>query len=305
MSNQYESQVISPDPNRGNGRAKAEHEPVFRSAKLRTRRLFHPRSNRTLLVPMDHGVTVGPIAGIEDVRGAITEIVDGSANGIILHKGCIKSCHDLLLSDHRLSVLLHVSGSVALSPQSNYKVQVATVEEGVRLGADGISVHVNIGPEDDAWMLGGLGQLSETCDRFGMPLLAMMYCRGAALDERSADNIAHAARVAMELGADIVKVSYPGDATSFERIVRSVTIPVVVAGGSRHATLRAFFDEIHDALKAGAAGVAVGRNIFQQKSPRQVVAGLHALLHEDASPEEALGIAHRVALNAEREHPSC
>jgi predicted phospho-2-dehydro-3-deoxyheptonate aldolase len=285
--------------------------PVLRNAKLRTRRLFHPRSNRTLLVPMDHGVTVGPIAGIENVRGAVSECIDGCASGIILHKGCIKMCHDLLLSDPRLSVLLHVSGSVSLSPQSDQKVQVATVEEGVRLGADGISVHVNIGPDDDQLMLGALGGLSEACDRFGMPLLAMMYCRGAALDEHAADNIAHAARVAMELGADIVKVSYPGDPTSFERIVRSVTVPVVVAGGSRQANLQSFFEEIHDALEAGAAGVAVGRNVFQQTSPKQVVAGLHALLHEDASPKEALGIAHSSdpahssGSNGEKDYASC
>lgn len=262
----------------------------FVDRKLRLRRLFDPKSGSSIVVALDHGVTLGPIAGIEDVPRAVGQIV-GRANGIVLHKGNVRGCRDLLGSDPNLAVIVHANASVSLSPHANEKVLVAGVEEALRLGADALSIHVNIGHESDHRMLSDLGQIAGSCDAYGVPLLAMMYCRGEGIDSYAEKNVAVAARVAMELGADVVKVNYTGSVGSFRTVMRGVSVPVIIAGGNVRPTLRALLEDVSDAMEAGASGVAIGRNVFQQGRPRDVLAALDRLIHGKASIEEALRLS--------------
>jgi DhnA family fructose-bisphosphate aldolase class Ia len=138
-----------------------------------------------------------------------------------------------------------------------------TVEEAVSLGADGISIHINLGGEEEAEMLKALATVSTECSKFGLPLLAMMYIRGGDLDPSNPELLAHAARVADEAGADIVKVNYSGDISSFQSVIEGCKIPVVIAGGAKKDNFAEFLKQVKDALLAGAAGVSIGRNIFQ------------------------------------------
>lgn len=246
---------------------------------LRMRRLFNLVTSKTVLYPIDHGVTLGPIDGIENIRSAVNTALAEPVDGVILHKGAIVRCLEALSVDRNVAVIMHVSASVSLSPHVSEKVLVGSVEEAVEIGCDGVSIHVNLGPRNDLRMLRDLGKVSRDCVRYGMPLLAMMYCRRENDDEFSESNNKIAARVAMELGADLIKVNYTGSPRSFERVIAGCDVPVIVAGGSASGTLLEFLEKIEGAMQAGASGVAVGRNVFQHPQPRLLLRGLSNLIH--------------------------
>ena len=166
-----------------------------------------------------------------------------------------------------------------------------TTVEAIKLGADAVSVHINLGAETDKEMLGQLGYVSESCLEWQMPLVAMMYTRGPKIkDEYDVANVKLAARVGAELGADIVKVVYTGSIDSFTEVVHSCPVPVVIAGGAKMDSDEDIFKMVRDALKAGATGVSIGRNAFQHERPEKMVEALCKMVHEAASAEEAVKI---------------
>jgi predicted phospho-2-dehydro-3-deoxyheptonate aldolase len=257
--------------------------------KIRLERIIDRNSHKTVIIPMDHGVTVGPIEGLADMRTAVSNVVAGGANAILMHKGIVRAGHRGTGRD--VGLIVHLSAGTALSPDPNAKELVCTVEEAIKLGADAVSVHINLGAETDREMLRQLGQISERCMEWQMPLVAMMYTRGSKIkDEYNVDNVKHAARVGAELGADIVKVVYTGNVESFADVVEGCPVPVVIAGGPKMGSDEEIFHMVQGALEAGAAGVSIGRNAFQHKTPTKMVQALSKMVHEVASIEEAVAI---------------
>lgn len=236
---------------------------------------------------MDHGLTLGPIKGIERNLGEIVnKIALGGANAVLGHVG-------IPLYGHRgygpdIGLILHLSGSTSLSPESNYKVLVNNVLEAVKLGADGVSLHINIGTKTDPEMLEILGNISRECREFGMPLLAMMYPRGENIDnEYDVQVVKIAARVAAELGADLVKTNWTGDPDSFKEVVRGCMAPVIIAGGIK-ASVRELLEVTKQSIEVGGAGVAYGRNVFQAEDPTKVVKALYLVVHKNYEVSEAI-----------------
>ena len=255
--------------------------------KIRLERIIDRNSRRTVIIPMDHGVTVGPIEGLADMRDAVSKVVAGGANAILMHKGIVRAGHRGTGRD--VGLIIHLSAGTSMSPDPNAKELVCTVEEAIKLGADAVSVHINLGAETDNEMLRQLGYISERCLVWQMPLVAMMYTRGPKIkDEYNVDNVKHAARVGAELGADIVKVVYTGSVESFAEVVNGCTVPVVIAGGPKMDSDEDIFKMVEDALKAGAEGISIGRNAFQHKNPTKMVQALSKMVHSGASIEEAI-----------------
>ena len=258
----------------------------MKEGKTRRLRRIMQRDNHTVIVPMDHGVTIGPIQGIINMQEITDKLVKGKADAILVHKGIAKRIDT---GDAGLIVML--SGMSNLSPNMNGKVQVCSVQEAIRLGADAVSVHVNVGAQDEDKMLQNLGKVSDQCDIYGLPLLAMMYPRGPKIqNEHASDVVAHAARIGAELGADMIKTNYTGNIDTFKCVVESCPIPVVIAGGPKCKSLQEVLQTTSDSMKAGAAGLSIGRNVFQCDSPTQIVKALSAIVHQDASVEQALKI---------------
>jgi len=257
--------------------------------RIRLERIINRDTGKSVVVPMDHGVTVGPIKGIEDMRQMVNAVAEGGANAVLGHMG-------LPLYGHRhygkdVGLILHLSGSTVWSPDPNAKVLVNTVENALRNGADGVSVHVNIGAQHEADMLRDLGAVSVKCMEWGLPLLAMMYTRGAKFkSENTVQGVKHAARIAAELGADLVKVSYTGSPETFAEVVRGCPIPILIAGGEKASNDRQILQAVRGALDAGGAGVSIGRNAFQHKNPVRFVRAICALVHRNASLADALAI---------------
>ena len=138
-------------------------------------------------------------------------------------------------------------------------------------------------------MLADLGRVAEACDNWHMPLLAMVYARGPQVKNGYEPAVvAHCARVGVELGADIVKVPYTGDIESFSDVVSGCCVPVVIAGGERMESTRQILEMVHDSLKAGGAGISVGRNVFQHPNRVALVKALRAIVHGGASVDQAM-----------------
>jgi fructose-bisphosphate aldolase/2-amino-3,7-dideoxy-D-threo-hept-6-ulosonate synthase len=250
--------------------------------KRRLTRIFQ-EDNRTVIVPMDHGVTIGPCAGIENMQNTVNQLIKGNTDAILVHKGIAKHVN---FANAGLIVML--SGASNLSPNPNNKVQVCSVHEAVRLGADGVSVHINVGAQDEDKMLNTLGKVADECEIYGMPLLAMMYPRGPKIQsEHVAEVVAHAARLGAELGADIIKTNYTGDIETFKAVVECCPVPIVIAGGPKAKTPHDILEMTFDAMKAGSAGLSIGRNVFQYQNPALMVKALSTIVHKGASVEAA------------------
>jgi predicted phospho-2-dehydro-3-deoxyheptonate aldolase len=257
--------------------------------KIRLERIIDRNSHKTVIIPMDHGVTVGPIEGLADMRATVSKVVAGGANAILMHKGMVQAGHRGTGRD--VGLIIHLSGGTSMSPDPNAKELVCTVEEAIKLGADAVSVHINLGAETDREMLGQLGYVSSQCQEWQIPLIAMMYTRGPKIkNEYDVNNIKHAARVGAELGADIVKVVYTGSIDSFRKVVEGCPVPVVIAGGAKMDSDEDIFKMVEDALKAGAMGVSIGRNAFQHKKPEKMVEAMCEMVHNGASVKKALTI---------------
>ncbi len=251
----------------------------------RLRRILQ-QDNRTVIVPMDHGVTVGPIQGLANMQQTINMLIKGGVDAILVHKGIAKHT-----DAGTAGLIVMLSGMSNLSPNVNGKVQVCSVQEAIRLGADAVSVHVNIGAQDEDKMLQNLGCVADECDIYGMPLLAMMYPRGPKIqNEHAADVVAHAARIGAELGADIIKANFTGNTETFRTVVESCPVPVVIAGGPKCKTSEEVLQTTFDAISAGAAGLSIGRNVFQHENPTLIVKALSAIVHGGVSVQDALKI---------------
>ncbi len=254
---------------------------------IRMERIMNRNNGRTIVVPLDHGVTVGPIYGIVDLRETVNQVAEGGANAMLMHKGIPRCSHRAGGKD--IGLIIHLSASTALSPFPNAKTMVGTVTDAIKLGADAVSIHVNLGDETEPQMLADLGRLCSEANEWGMPVLAMMYARGPKItNEYDPAVVAHCARVGVELGADIVKVNYTGDMDSFTRVVDGCCVPVVIAGGPRLESERDLVQMVHDSVQAGGSGLSVGRNIFQHPSPVKIVAALHKVVHEDWDVDSAM-----------------
>lgn len=250
-------------------------------------RLLNRNTGRGVIVPMDHGVSCGPLDGLEDMRRAVNEVAEGGADAVLGHKGLIRCGHRRGGRD--VGLILHLSSSTDLSPHPNAKILTAGVEDALKLGADGVSMHVNLGDETEPRMLADLGRIAGEAHTWGMPFMAMIYARGPKIaDSLDPGVVAHCARVGAELGADIVKVPYTGDMDSFARVIEGCCVPVLIAGGPKAATTRDFLHMVDSAIKAGAMGISVGRNVFQHPKPRLLAAALSGIVHAGWSVEQAL-----------------
>ena len=255
--------------------------------KIRLERIINRHTGRTVIAPMDHGVSNGPMKGIIDIDKTVESISQGGADAILMHKGIVEQGHRGYGKD--IGLIVHLSASASLAPNPNNKVIVTSVEKAIQLGADAVSVHVNLGSETESEMLQELGEISETCSYWGIPLLAMMYPRGQKVEnEHDVELVKHAARVGSELGVDIVKTNYTGDPDSFKEVVEGALVPVVIAGGPKVDTDEELLQMVKDSIEVGGAGVAFGRNLFQAENPGKITKAISEVVHNDLEVNEAL-----------------
>jgi fructose-bisphosphate aldolase/2-amino-3,7-dideoxy-D-threo-hept-6-ulosonate synthase len=242
------------------------------------------RDGRYVVVPMDHGITLGAVRGLKDIEGTIDAVTSGGADAVLTQKGIAPRVHD---NKNGAGYVVHLNASTSIGPDSNDKRTTGTVEEAIRAGADAVSFHINVGSDHEPDQITQLSEVSEVANRFGIPVLAMAYARGPGVDEHDAESLGHAVRLAEELGADLVKTAYSRDSESFEHVVESTRLPVLIAGGEPEGD-RATLEAVRGAMDAGAAGVSIGRSVFQHDDPEAIARAVASVVHDDRSAADAL-----------------
>jgi class I fructose-bisphosphate aldolase len=254
--------------------------------QIRLRRLFHHPSGRILVVAMDHGIAWGVLPGIRRIRETLAAVVAGGADAITLHKGVAAQA----FGPHagRACLILKCTSYSPYHPTVD--APVASVAEGVALGADAVAVGVSIGGREQPSQLQVLGAIAREAEATGMPLVAHIYPKGELVekDQRYAVGpVSYAARVAAELGVDIVKTWYTGSPDTFAEVVAACPARVVLSGGPKADDVSEVFRMTRAALDAGAVGVTFGRNVWEHPIPGAMLAALRCLIHDGGSIEDA------------------
>jgi DhnA family fructose-bisphosphate aldolase class Ia len=242
--------------------------------QLRLKRIF-PGDRRLFSVPLDHSVSMGPIDGLEELPTLVGELERAGVDLVIVTKGAVRGLVPVLTPRTLLGI--HISASTSLNPNSNHKVLAGNAEEAVALGADVLSIQVNFGIPEEGEMLRDLGTAADQCRAVGLPLLCMAYVKKPG--GGTPDELRHACRAAADLGADIVKTSYPGSLDEYRRLVRTTPAPLLLGGGNRLEDDNAFLGLVRETVTAGAAGICIGRNLFQRRPVGAFAKQVATILH--------------------------
>ena len=243
---------------------------------------------RGVWVPMDHGASAFPESGLEDTDSALDSVIEGGADAIVLHKGSL-SYHSSRTGWGRF--VCHLSASTVHGGEhSQDKVLVGNASESLSRGAIGVSAQVNIGEESESTMIERFGEVSSDAFKHEMPVLGMFYPRGPNLATDPSDptrGVAHAARLAWELGCNVVKVPWTGSVESFRLVTTCVPIPVLISGGSASTPFSEILDVVEKSIIAGGSGVCMGRRVLGAEDPGSNVRALRAIVHDEVSASEA------------------
>jgi len=247
------------------------------------------RDGRSMLLAYDQGLEHGPSTDFNDKNinpSFVMELaVKGGFDGVIFQKGVAERFYS-----GGVPLLLKVNGKSALVKGDPISRQVCSVEYAVSLGAKGIGYTIYLGSEHEADMFAEFGRIQEQAHERGLPAIAWVYPRGAAVtNDTSKEIVSYAARAALELGADAAKIKYTGDPVSFSWAVKAgAGMKVFMSGGPKAPTDEAFLMQVQGAMDAGATGLAVGRNAWQNANPLQMAAELRKVIHERVKVENLL-----------------
>ena len=236
----------------------------------RLNRLLRGPDRRCVLIPLDHGPWLGPLSGIDRPRKIVKNVVAGGATALLMTPGFLTHVGDIYGPE--VGTVLRVSLSAGLAEEAVQEVPAVTAKTAVRLDADAVCVSIFFGRGGEVNMMRYLGSLIEECKGLDIPVVAEMM---PPFDNfYDPDRIAHAARIGMELGADIIKTNYCGDVAAFQDVVAATGVPIIVAGGPSTGKDDNTLSVAEDAVKAGASGIAFGRRVWQAEDPETVVRGL-------------------------------
>jgi len=228
------------------------------------RRRLEGRAGRFLVLALDHGLPAGPLTGLGDPGRLLRTLRDAPLTGVIVNAGLVPR----LAPEIRMGLVVHLSAGTLLGTPPTAKVLASSVERAIRLGADAVSVQIHFGSPSEDRMVADAGRVVDDAHGFGVPVLAMAYPpslpgRGSA----DADAARNASRAAAEIGADLVQTNFSGPSGGVRGIVRGCPAPLLLAGGPKVLSADAYLDAVRAGLAEGAAGVTVGRNLFQDPDP--------------------------------------
>lgn len=249
--------------------------------KNRLSQLIQP-DGRAHFLPIDHGYFQGPTTKLEEPGKTIEPLLP-HVDALMLTRGILRSCVDPV---KKKPIILRVSGGTSMARQDELDQEGITtsVKEAIRLNASAVSMSIFVGSEHEHETLQNLANLVDECEEYGIPVMAVTAV-GAELEKRDARYLALASRIAAELGSRVVKTYYCEE--GFEKVVRGCPVPIVIAGGPKVESELEVFNWVHDAIQKGAVGVNLGRNVWQHKHPVAMAKAVHAIIHEEVTPEEA------------------
>lgn len=254
--------------------------------KLRMRRIF--RQGRAVIVPLDHPLFFGPIQGLENPVELVRKVAEGGADGVLITPGTLELVADVIGD---LAVVLRIDGTHTRLGHHLERIDlISSVRDAARMGVEAVVLNIFVGADNEDMLLNKLGRVAEDCREHGIvlvgemipePVLKSHYGTGAKemTDEERAEFVALASRCGAEIGADIIKTAWTGSGESFQKVTGTATRPVLVAGGPKSGDDASLLSMIQDALNAGAAGVCVGRNVWQREDMSKMLAKVCDLVH--------------------------
>jgi putative autoinducer-2 (AI-2) aldolase len=244
--------------------------------KNRLSKIFSPKTGKTVMLAVDHGYFQGPTTGLKDMKGIIPLVPN--ADCLFATRGILRNCIDPKIET---SVCLRVSGGPSILGELSNEDVIISMEEALRLNASGVGMSIFVGAKNEDRTITNLGRLVNEAERYGMPVLAITAVgKDMARDYRY---IGLACRMAAEIGAHIVKTYY---CDGFEKVVEGCPVPIVIAGGKKLPEMEAL-QMTENAIRAGAKGVDMGRNIFQSDSPTGMIKAVRAIVHKGVTAQEA------------------
>jgi len=248
-------------------------------------RIIHPETGRTLIIAVDHGMALGPMSGIEDLH-QVFDTLEPYTDAWLMTKGIFTHVYNTY---GHSGVILRASGGATIAgPDITHEGITASVEDLLTLSADAVACSAFIGSANEHETLQNMAKIADDCRQWQIPLIGVI---GVGKDNEKTQDpkfIALGARVAAEHGADIVKTYYTTE--GFEQVTRGCPVPVAIAGGPKCETDEQTLSMIRGALDEGAAGIVMGRNIWQSQHPVPLLKAVHAMIHEDVSIEKASAI---------------
>jgi putative autoinducer-2 (AI-2) aldolase len=233
------------------------------------------------MLAVDHGYFLGPTNSLENAGNTIEPLLP-YADALMLTRGILRTSVD---PGTNVPMVLRVSGgSTTLGTDLSNEAITTSMEEAVRLNVAAVALSIFVGSKYEHQTLTNLAKLVDSAQGCGMPVLAVTAV-GKELEKRDARYLSLACRVAAELGANFVKTYY---CEEFEKVVESCPVPVVIAGGPKLETELDALNLAADAIKKGASGVDMGRNIWQSPHAVPMIQAVRAVVHENVRPEEAL-----------------
>ena len=248
--------------------------------KNRLSRIFRP-DGRTVMLAVDHGYFLGPTSGLEDVSRTVSPLLP-YADALMPTRGILRTSVD---ASSNTPIVMRVSGGNSILDEDlSFEGITVAMEDAVRLNVSAVALSIYVGAPNQKETLLNLTKLIDEGQRFGVPVLAVTAV-GKSMG-RDARYLALSCRIAAELGAHIVKTYY---CDGFEKVVRTCPVPVVMAGGKKLPEFDAL-ELTYNAIKRGASGVDMGRNIFQSESPVAMIQAVGAIVHEKATPKQAFDV---------------
>jgi len=244
--------------------------------KNRLSRIFSPKTGKTVMLAVDHGYFQGPTTGLKDMKN-ITPLIP-HADCLFVTRGILRNSIDPRIGT---SVCLRVSGGPSILGELSHEDITTSMEEALRLNASGVGMSIFVGAKNEDRTIANLGRLVNEAERYGMPVLAITAVGKEMV--RDARYLSLACRIAAEIGAHFVKTYYCDD---FHKVVEGCPVPIVIAGGKKIPEMDALL-MTENAIKTGAKGVDMGRNIFQSDNPAGMIRAAKAIVHRGASAKEA------------------
>jgi len=248
----------------------------------RLSRIIQPQDGRTVMLAVDHGYFLGPTSGLESIRESIVPLAP-YADTLMLTRGILRS--DIPTSLDTPVVLRVSGGNSVLDDDLSNETIITDIDEVIRLNAAGMALSIFVGSAYQHQTIANLAKLVDLGERYGIPVIAVTAVGKEMV--RDARYLALATRIAAEMGAHIVKTYYVED--DFERITSTCSVPVVMAGGKKLPEREAL-QMTYNAIERGASGVDMGRNIFQSDSPLGMIKAVNAVVHGNASVDDAYAI---------------
>jgi fructose-bisphosphate aldolase/2-amino-3,7-dideoxy-D-threo-hept-6-ulosonate synthase len=256
---------------------------------LRLGRMFDEKTNRTLIVAMDHGLFMGPVKGLEKPLGVAGKALKSGANALVVTPGICRLIAGAVRG--KAGIILRIDGATTAYGPDFFDVRrIASVKDASRMGADAVIAMGYMGTPKENETLANLSLIARECEEFGMPLVAEMIpvqCEKIK-DPYDAKVVSLAARVGAEIGADLIKTHYTGTEGTFREVVKGCPVPIVIAGGPKMKTPEQALRVAKEAVNAGAVGVAFGRNVWQHENPETMTRAMVKVVHGKSSVQEAL-----------------